>query len=467
MRFINHCKNTILLGDINKSIPYIENETQTIDIDEVKKSKNFRLLVAYNEIEIVECGDTLFERNLLMLQEEAKKNVKSSGEKEQDTGENMPKSERIEVKIRGHFYEAGGYAKVNRNLVFGLTDLDVKVAIEATNKTNNELNENDIKKLSKINYCVGKNAIVIDSMIPTFSNLSGGRYRILYTTIEACSVPQQFLDTLQTYNEVWVTSDFCKEVLQKYNLKIPIYVMPDSVDTELYHENYEPIQFNPPLKDFVFISVFGWSYRKGYDVLLKSYLEEFTAKDDVSLLIVSRYLCNSNKSDIVRDTIKQYIGRYDKNNVPHIVRHSQVVPENQMPNLYCSANAFVCYTRGEGFFIPACEASLCGLPVISTNHSGHIMFLKKDNSTLIDVDQIVPMQRGLMHVHYWDDQLFPSLTSPKVINDAKKAMRNVYEDYFSAKEKNKKLQNFVKENYDVKTICEKIKNRLQIIWSKI
>ena len=36
-----------------------------------------------------------------------------------------------------------------------------------------------------------------------------------------------------------------------------------------YGDKYD---FGSNLNSFIFVSVFGWSYRKGYDVLLKSYL---------------------------------------------------------------------------------------------------------------------------------------------------------------------------------------------------
>ena len=114
-----------------------------------------------------------------------------------------------------------------------------------------------------------------------------------------------------------------------------------------------------------------------------------------------------------------------------------------------------------------CESSLCDVPVIATNHSGHTMFLNKENSYLLDVDAITPMQPGRMHVHYWDDQLFPQLTSPKVIDEAKALMREVFENNKIAKEKNKKLKSFITDNYDINIVSKIVKERLDVIWRKI
>ena len=419
------------------------------------------MLLSSGNIRITECEDSLFEKNLLDIQRKSqKKEITKKPEEKIEITNN------IEVKIRGHFYEAGGYAKVNRNLAIGLNNNGINVNIEAVNKTN-EINEYEVRQLAKINKSVGNKAIVIDSMIPTFSNMfGGGSYRILYTTVEAGSVPQQFIDAANNYNEIWVTSDFCKKVLVKQGLKKNILVFPDSIDLNLYNENCETYEFKPKLKDFVFLSVFGWSYRKGYDVLLKAYLDEFSDNDPVSLLIVSRYICDSVKTDTVRDTIKQYLNA-SKKNAPHIAKSGMVIPEEQMPGLYKSAKAYVSFSRGEGFGITFCEASLCGLPVISTNISGHTMFLKKDNSYLLDVDKISPISSGKMHVHYWDNQLFPELTDENTIMKASQLMREVFENYREAKEKNNKLQKFIKENYDINVASKNVVNRLKEIWENI
>lgn len=466
MKIVNKTPNTIRLQDIDVYIPFNNGVEQEFSLDNAKKSNSFRHLYVIDDIDIVEFGDSLFERGLKKLKTTSG-NVRSNY-REQEKQELKVENNGMQVKIRGHFYEAGGYAKMNRNMAFGLDSLGTVVEIESTNNLSNDLNEEELRKIKRISRKTDRSAIVIDSMIPTFSNISNGRYRILYTTIEASSVPQQFIDIAQTYNEVWVPSNFCKEVLVKYGIKVPVFVMPYGFDVDSYKEGLDEIDFNVKLNNFVFLSVFGWSYRKGYDVLLRAYLEEFKPAEDVSLLVVSRFLCSSSRSDIVKETIKKYVDKYGgAKDTPHILRSSSVIPEQKMPNLYNSADSFVVFSRGEGFFCPAVEASLCGLPVISTNHSGHTMFLNNENSTLVDVDEISPLPTGLMHVHYWDGQLFPKLTSDKVIEDSKKAMRYVFENHKKAKKKNKKLQSLLNKEYSINYASVRMKDRLDEIWRKL
>ncbi len=461
MRFINITKNTVYLEDIDTSILYTEDKPQYIDVDDVKKSSGFRRMIRNGSFKIVEHGNSIFEKNLARM--------KISVEKKQEVKKTVNYTERgeeVEVRIKGHFYDAGGYAKVNRNLAIGLAHRGVKVQIEPICTYLNDLNPLEIRRLSVMKRDLSRDAITLDSMIPILGNQGIGKYKILYTTIESNTIPKQFVDAANNYNEIWVTSDYCKEVLTKYLPDKEIFVLPDSIDINLYKEDVEPYGFRPKMKDFVFISVFGWSYRKGYDVLLKSYLQEFTGDDPVSLLIFSRYQSREDKGQVIKKTVQKFIEKYGGDNPPHIARCGQVIQEFKMPSIYKACNAFALYSRGEGFLIPACEASLCGLPVISVNHSGQTMFLNKDNSTLIEPDFFEKIQPGKIHVHFWDNQEFPSLESEQALDDAKKALRFVYENYDLAKEKNKILQEKIKKEYNIDNVASMAKKKLETIWRK-
>jgi len=367
--------------------------------------------------------------------------------------------DKIDVKIKGHFFENGGYAKVNRNLALGLEDLGVNVKIDPVNKPS--IKDPQLKPLLRKSF---KNGICIDSIVPTSGHESFGKYKILYTTIESDTIPNFFVDFTKNYNEIWVTSDFCKEILQRYDVKSPIYIIPDSIDHNIYKEDGDRHSFSSRLNPFVFVSVFGWSYRKGYDVLLKSYLQEFNEDDPVSLLIVSKF---KNNNDVIKKTIDKYIKEYGGENPPHIVRYSKDIEEETLPNIYRACNAFVLFSRGEGFLIPSCEASLCGLPIISTNYSGQTMFLNKSNSYLLDIDKLADIKQGTMHVSYWDNQKMASLKDPKTIKNASSLMRLTLDDYQKAKEKNKILQKHILDNYTINKVANKAYDRLKEIKEKL
>jgi glycosyltransferase involved in cell wall biosynthesis len=456
MKFVNKTKNTIFLEDVNLNIPYLENnKEQEIDIDIAKKSICFRNLVIYKNIQITEVGDSIFEKSLLKLNKimEEKMPIKSKTN-------NIPETNDLEVKITGHFYDAGGYSKVNRNMAIGLSNLGARVSIEPVSNSINDLSQEELNQLLKFKRGISKNAISIDSVIPSFSDFSSGKYKILYTTLESTTIPNQFLQTLNNYHEIWVTSDFCKKVLLEHGITKRIEVMPNSFDINLYTQNKEKHEFNPPLKKYVFGSLFGWSYRKGYDALIKSYLKEFNGDDDVSLLIVSRFQSRSDRSNIIKEEINDLIKKHGGSNPAHIARCSKVIPEKELPKIYKSMDCFVLPSRGEGFGMIYAEASLCSVPVISTNWGGQTMFLNTGNSYLVDIDKLEKIETGQMKVHYWDGQIFPKLTSNEFVSDLGKTMRHVYLNKEEALNKNIQLKSFISENYNIDVISKKINNRL-------
>ncbi len=467
MQFINKSNNTVYLTDIDRHVEYREGSIEEISVDDILKSESFQQMVVLGCFDIVSCGEHRIERNLLRLC----KQMANLRQKQQQIENLLPDSKKPvstdrDVLIKGHFLEGGGYAKYNRNLALGLTTLGVKVKIDVVGNKN-QLTEQELRKIMALKGTASRNTIRIDSMIPSFSNVSAGRNTVLYTTIESYSVPKQFIDIANSYREIWVTSDFCKDRLIDAGLKQPIYVMPCSVDKNEYVTEGDKYQFRPELNPFVFLSVFGWSYRKGYDTLLRAYLNAFTGDDPVTLLIVSKVNMDSGRSDVIKSEIDKYIKEYGGSNPPHIARCSKAIPESQMPSLYRACNAFALFSRGEGFGLPYCEASLCGLPVIGTNCSGQSMFLNPDNSYLLEIDSLVKVVPGTMHVHYWDNQEFPSLKSQKTVNEASRLMRQVYDNYDQAKEKNEKLRKFVMSNYSIGKVVLQVKRRLDEIWSNI
>ena len=461
MKFLNATQNSVYLEDIDMHIPFEEGEVIEIDTDDVKKSRAFQNLIVLGAFEIVEANDERIEQNLLRLQ--PKDDDSKSEEEDRDTSGEAP-----EVIIKGHFYEAGGYAKTNRNLAICLAAKGCKVEADVTSTRKSDLNELEARMMASFKQKVGRQAIRIDSIIPSFSQISPKMpYRILYTTIEASSMPKQTVDICNSYDEVWVTADYCKEVMQKEGVTRPIFVMPNAIQTKMFHEHYEPHEFRPPLNSFVFCSLFGWAYRKGWDALLKAYFKAFDGNDDVSLLIVSRYQYSSERSGIIKQDIDKYLKQYGGDNPPHVCRCSRVIPEFELPRIYKACDAFVLPSRGEGFGLPYAEASLCGLPVIATNHSGHTMFLNEGNSELVDIDSLEPVPRGSSHVHYWDGQLMANLKSEDFIDRLAESMRYVYENQEEAKKRNKLLQQEIANSYSFQNAADRYSERISEIWKKI
>lgn len=467
MKIINRSRNTVYVDDIDQYIQYT-NQAENIDSEQIKRSQYLRNFILSDACEIVDYDkNEKIEQSLVFLKD--KKRIKSVQESETISEiSSCTNLQNIEVKIRGLFLDSSGYAKVNRNLALGLSKAGFLVKIDSKQNTT-QLSEKELQQFFTLQQTkLSKNYISIDSIIPSFAEISGGKYKILYSTIESYTIPQQFIDACQIYDEIWLTSEWSANILRNHKVDKPIYAVCTGVDQHLYTEK-GPKYDLPNMKDFVFISVFGWNYRKGYDVLIKSYLSEFSAKDNVSLLIVSRYQggrSQFHKKKIPND-IEEIMKEFPNKDLAHIARYSKVVPESEMPLLYRAADCFVLPTRGEGGGLPSLEASLCGLPLIMTNCSGQQGYLRENNSYMLEIDHIETVTPGRMHLHYWDGQKFPCLRTDKFQKQLQKSMREVLENYEIAKEKNKNLQKRILQNFTWDTTIASASERLQVISRKL
>lgn len=112
---------------------------------------------------------------------------------------------------------------------------------------------------------------------------------------------------------------------------------------------------------FVYLSVFKWEYRKGWDVLLRSYLQEFSADDNVVLyLLTNPYHSDKDFSN----KIVQYVHKSELEKPGAGWATIYVIDEHiaqvDLPRLYKAADAFILPSRGEGnlLFSPTFSAKL-------------------------------------------------------------------------------------------------------------
>ena len=117
--------------------------------------------------------------------------------------------------------------------------------------------------------------------------------------------------------------------------------------------------------------------RKGPDVLLKAYLDAFTAHDPVELYIKT-FPNPHNQVHSLLD--KLTVGRID---LPKVVIDESPLDDAGMLVLLRSAHAMVLPTRGEGFNLPAAEAMAMGVPVLVTGAGGQADFCTQTTATLL------------------------------------------------------------------------------------
>ena len=113
-----------------------------------------------------------------------------------------------DVVVRGQMLDYSGYAKVNRGLVRALRRGNVSVSADPVDLGKPCLMAEDVK--SDIPLRPRSNGIVdINSVVPTFGGPGNGNFRVLYTTCESETLPDQVVSAVKRYDRVWCVSDFC------------------------------------------------------------------------------------------------------------------------------------------------------------------------------------------------------------------------------------------------------------------
>lgn len=211
---------------------------------------------------------------------------------------------------------------------------------------------------------------------------------------ETNRVPDEWSSRLARAQGVLVASPFNVETFTESGIDpARIHVVPSPIDTE---------QFVPPQGPmagdlFRFVSVFDWSQRKGWDVLIDAWMKAFRKTDPVILIL--------KVTSIIRDDPQQELSRYmaskgySPSNAPRIKLIVENWPAKLLVSFYQMADAFVLPTRGEGWGRPILEAMACDVPVIVTDWSAPHYYLTPKNSYPIAY-RLIPIPSSYPIAHY-------------------------------------------------------------------
>lgn len=467
MKVLNMTEGTIVLDDIMLPIIY-SREMQPFDIpdEKARKSKDLRYCLSSKMLLDVTKGIP----NPLQISPkslfDAKKSVFVNMDKplgKDKRAESVPmrldsddsafgkykKDGSLSIVWTGPAADAGGYARMNRKFMTGLSQKGVSVNYDETPSLN-DMDLTTMQELSRLRATrVPKDAPKVYGMTAPLI-YDWARYKMLFTMMETRRLHKDYAIRCNCADEIVVPSRWCRDIFIESGVKKPISVVPLGVDTSIYKMGAEPLAFGNKLKDYVFLSVFGWSLRKGYDVLLKAYLEEFTSDDPVTLLISSRYFGSTDdcKKQVIRNEIAKVSSMVRNPKKPQVILFGDVLSDKLMPRLYASADCYVLPSRGEGFGLPYLEAGACGLPVIATRYSGQTDFLDDDNSYLIDIDGFRNAERELAWISYfYENAEFPILGNT-VVEQTRQKMRAAFENKDEAELKANRLHEKVVSEYD-------------------
>ena len=289
-------------------------------------------------------------------------------------------------------------------------------------------------------------------------------YTIGRTMFETDRIPTGWAKRLNKMDEIWVPSQFHLGTFTKDGpLDTKLNVLGEPVDTDFFNPTTAGKNFRFPDLDknkdkIKFLSVFKWEKRKGWDVLLKAYFNEFHKNDRVVLYLLSNAFHST--SDF-QGEIEKYIKNVLKlsiEDLPSIYVLKSGIPQNLMPTLYNSVDALVQPSRGEGWGRPHCEAMASGLPIIATNFSGTTEFINEENAYPLDISGMTEILEGAFQGHFWAE---PSSQHLQLL------MRNIVDNPDEAKKKGVNARDTMLKYYAPDVMANVVSKKLEEIDARI
>jgi glycosyltransferase involved in cell wall biosynthesis len=385
-----------------------------------------------------------------------------------------------------------GYGHRSRDFVRSLIEAkgdewDVKIAPQKWGNTPwGFLDKDDPLKTRFINGEMQKPDIWIQITIPSeFQKI--GSFNIGITAgIESTVPPPSFIQGMNNMDLNLVSSQFTKDTFQqvRFNqndkqgnpvgeikLEKPIEVLFEGLDEGVYFKEPGKSGLLDNIEEsFCFLFTGHWlpgsfgEDRKNVATMVKTFLETFKGRGvKPALLLKTNKVDYSllDKEDILKD-IRRIRDKFDPDKVdlPNIyILHGEFTNEelNKINN-DTKIKAFVSFTKGEGFGRPLLEQAITGKPVITTNWSGHIDFIRPEYNVLLG-GELKPI-----HESAANDWLLKEANWFNVNTEiASKAMKDIYKKYKKYIENSRKQTKFLKENFSQDKMTEALKGYMDQI----
>lgn len=219
-----------------------------------------------------------------------------------------------------------------------------------------------------------------DLILHVNENIKQIKNKINWSYWETDKLPHQFINAINNnFKKVFVSSKFNLDVYKK-DIKVPV---------ELIYtpNNNEELELQKPQDNDIFtiFSLSQWIYKKGFDILIKAYFQEFFNEKDVKLVIKTYRGEIFNNKEIEKNIIIEEARSY-KDSVCHYTQIPKckleiitgVIPKQDIQNLYKNADVFCLPTRGEGYGLTILDALQKNINCIVPESGGHIDFCSEN-----------------------------------------------------------------------------------------
>lgn len=313
------------------------------------------------------------------------------------------------VIIKGPLLTKSGYGTHSRQVFSWLmsrSDFDVKCIVTPWGRCSWNIDKSDPVIDEIMNRSIDENTnkdnnfdLSFQIQLPNEWNPFLAKKNIGITAaVETNTCNPEWVEYCNRMDAVITPSEFTKSVLVNTGLSKSKVSVVHETYPELFDKNIEKDEYINEVLDGISttrnfllvgqITGFNeYSDRKNIFNTIKSFFNAYKDNEDVGLILKVNTGRNTkidrNKTVSIIQSVVKEIGKKDFPKI-HVI-HGDLT-EQQLYTLFSheKVSYYLSATRGEGFGLPLIEAARLGLPIIATNWSGHLDFLKLGNFTRLN-----------------------------------------------------------------------------------
>jgi glycosyltransferase involved in cell wall biosynthesis len=200
--------------------------------------------------------------------------------------------------------------------------------------------------------------------------------------------------------EVWTACTYSEKGFRNSGVNVPTRVFPWPINPRFFGE-YECKILNDEMDEdsFIILGMGQWTARKNLQDLILAVTSEFTADENVWLVLKTYLTDTSTKTQLIlQNTIRKLKESMVCRNPCKILIVQNFIPDESLPEFMVNADLFVSTSKGEGHGGPVQQAMALGIPTIAPNYSA---FEDYSDGFLSTVDYSLEPVHGMMHIPWY------------------------------------------------------------------
>lgn len=305
----------------------------------------------------------------------------------------------------GPILQPGGYGAVARNYLRGLAEVGARAVPCNVVEGGSVADERDGALFASLpQEPTGHDTAVVHldprSMAPVaeFARTVTDGPVVGCTIAETDRIPPDWAEACNQLDEIWVPSEFNRLTFARSGVdQDRLRVVPYGLDMHGWPADGPTLE-SLPADRFCFVYCFAYDWRKGFDVLLAAYLQEFTAAEPVTLVLKAFDPPGGARPPMLERfeaAVRPLGASLQAPGAPHVSVLDQHIHRDILAALLRRADLYVSTERANGWGMPCMEAMAMNRPAAALDWGGSTEWMHDGNALLLAPGPLVGVDARL------------------------------------------------------------------------